>query len=775
MSDDILTGLISFMGSKFFWKVYFPAALRKTGWVCGLLFFAAVSAARAQVSAGTTVGFIITYDNDTGSTWDDTTIVDTLPAEFTYVSCSGAPCSDNSGEIVWDLGTVPSGTSGHVTFFVAVNSCADPQVIDVSSIDVGSPLETLNTNPVTISVVCPTNTATNTPTGTPTSTPTATGTPTNTDTPTPTATLTPTPTPTDTFTVTDTPTPTATPTNTPTPTDSFTPTNTATFTATSTPTPTFTVTDTSTPTSTPTNTFTATNTPTLTATSTPTDTFTVTDTLTPTSTPTNTPTRTPTFTPTNTPTLTATSTPTNTFTATDTPTPTNTPTNTFTETPTSTPTPFVSLAKSSSETNAQPLDEVTYTLVYTNHEAVTLPSAVITDNLPPASQESYVAGSASNGGVYSASANSLAWNVASLAPDAAVTETYVLQVQVQTGSGGGYNLVNNACVSFEGWQTCASDTVTVGGPYTVSVAVYNQAGELIETLSDFQFGSALTNWTLVNGTIQTDSQEALVLDNGVTLGAWNATNSSGQKVTNGTYFIKTTSVDPDGVATTVTKTVTVILGNSNLQITVYNGAGEAVQQWSEAQIQGLLGANAALQAADFNVEAARLSSNTLAPSPQGGNGSFLTITLGSGQSITWNGTGSNGAFLTPGNYFMEFQSAQPNEPDQEVVLTVHVVNNGRGGVQGAVLAPNPVNLNQVSQAAFLVNTYSGQVTSAKVKIYTLAGEWFKTLTSQPGNPGVVTWNLGGEAIASGAYLAVVESYSANGLVGRQVLQVVVLH
>jgi hypothetical protein len=68
------------------------------------------------------------------------------------------------------------------------------------------------------------------------------------------------------------------------------------------------------------------------------------------------------------------------------------------------------------------------------------------------------------------------------------------------------------------------------------------------------------------------------------------------------------------------------------------------------------------------------------------------------------------------------------------------------------------------------------VDSVKVKIYTLAGELVgNPLMNDLGNPGVVTWNLGGSGIASGTYIAVVELNSDGGVIGRKVLKVVVVH
>lgn len=791
------------------------------------LFVLGFSCARAQLSAGATTGFIINYSNNNPYNWYQTTIVDTLPAEFTYLSCSGAACSNNSGEIVWNLGTVNAGQSGTVTFYVVVNSCATPSVVDQSSIDITTPFESLLTNSVTISIICPTNTSTNTPTKTFTSTPTstctptsshtptlaftftpsgtATNTPTITDTPTVTSTSTPTstatytPTPSSTPTITNTPTltPTSTPTNTntitntpsltPTSTPSYTPTSSPTVTPTSTPSNTFTITDTFTVTNTPTftpthtQTYTSTNSPTMTPTLTPSNTFTVTDTPTVTNTFTLTPTSTLTYTFTSSPTMTSTYTPTNTATRTSTPTNTNTPTNTstptstFTLTSTPTPTPNVRFGKTSSENNVHPLDNVTYTLLCANDNSYTMQGAVITDNLPPASQMAYVANSAINGGVYNPANNTLTWTISSLAPGASITETYTLQVEVQTGNLSVNNLVNGACVSFGGWETCTSDTVTVGGSYLINVGVYNGAGELVKTLSNFSFGTSISNLTLVNGALQKDDQKTLILYQGVTIATWDATNSSGQKVTNGTYFIKTNSTDALGMTTTVTQTVSVSLEDSILRITVYNETGEEMKRWNQADIAKLLGTEIVLPAGAYDVGTARISSSVLLLSTAGGNGAFLTITLGSGQAITWNGTADNGDYLSPGNYFMEFQSSQPHSRDQQVVLPIHIENNGVNGINGVLLAPNPVNLKQTTQAKFLINIASSQVTDVRIKIYTVAGELVQTLTGAPGGSGSVVWDLSGGTIASGAYIAVAELNSVNGVIGRKSLEVVVIH
>ncbi len=192
--------------------------IQKVILVSGFLFFAAWGAARAQAQLilGDSYSVTINIDNNTGSTYGQVSIVDTLPTDFTFTSCSGASCSNNGQEVVWNLGNVPSGTSDTVTVFFTVSSCATTSGSNLSSVDISSPQTVINLSPLPFTVNCTTSTPTATPTFTLTPVPSAT--PTITLTPTPTFTASPTGTPTSTFTPTITDTPCGFPGNTCTPT-----------------------------------------------------------------------------------------------------------------------------------------------------------------------------------------------------------------------------------------------------------------------------------------------------------------------------------------------------------------------------------------------------------------------------------------------------------------------------------------------------------------------------------------------------------------------------
>jgi uncharacterized repeat protein (TIGR01451 family) len=445
---------------------------------------------------------------------------------------------------------------------------------------------------------------------------------------------------------------------------------------------------------------------------------------------------------------------------------------------TPTPTPYLTLAKSSSPNTVNPLQTISYTLVYSNPSNVLVTNVVLTDSLPATTVMTYIQGSASNGGTYNAGTDTLTWNIQSLAPGASVTVNYQIQAGLESAGVQTSTLLNRACLSYANGSVCAANAVTVTGGYLIQLAVYNQAGELVQSYPSFDLGTAVSNFTIQNGTITTDSQTAQIIYDGVTIGTWNATNSSGNKVTAGTYFIKIQSTDPLGVTTTVTKEVTVDISSSTLQVAVYNQAGEVVQTFTQAQIVSMLGggASGALLPADYNVGAVRLSGNNLVVSYAQGAGSSIAITLGSGRSFNWNGSGDNGQFLTTGTYFIEVQSTTPGGPSQQIIMPVHIENNGANAISGVVMAPNPINLNQTTTARFLIGTQGGQLAYASVRIYTIAGELLRTnLTSLPGNPGEVDWDLSGVSIASGTYLAVIEMHSANGVIGHKVLQVQIIH
>jgi uncharacterized repeat protein (TIGR01451 family) len=85
------------------------------------LFTVSKSASPDPVFAGQSLVYTIAYANNGTATATNTVITDTLPMSTTYQSCSGSPCSINSGLVTWQVGSVPENSNGKVSFTVLVD------------------------------------------------------------------------------------------------------------------------------------------------------------------------------------------------------------------------------------------------------------------------------------------------------------------------------------------------------------------------------------------------------------------------------------------------------------------------------------------------------------------------------------------------------------------------------------------------------------------------------------------------------------------------------
>ena len=590
--------------------------------------------------------------------------------------------------------------------------------------------------------------------------------------PTNTFTITLTYTPTNTPTITNTHTPTISPTSTFTITPTISPTNTFTVTVTFTPTNTYTITNTRTPSFTPTNTFTATVTPTVTLThtptspSTPTFTFTptVTNTITNTRTFTNTPTFTNTFTPsytqTNTPTVTWTPTFTNTPTVTNSPTPTQTPTATFT------PTPDVEIAKLESESVGHSNDIVTYTLVVSPAFGQAN-SVVVTDALPNyLTFEGFgpVPASVNNPSFLN---NTLTWTLVVM-PATPVTLTF--QAQLATFVPQGTVITNTAQLTYTGLSSPkrASVSMTMATSYTVHIGVYNEAGELITSYPAMELSQEITNFSiLASPTITTLNGVVYIEVNGQELESWNGMNQSGTPVQNGSYYVKVDNTDPFGITNTVSQVVTVNRHLAKVQVNIFNEAGEIIRHLTSYVDD----------AGTFSIDNVNLSTAVLQPTsdttPVPGNANYVTINLGNGQSLSWDGKDDQGSIVTNGHYNVEIHYEDGTGGDQVVTRGLLVETTGQTHPNDVVYAkPNVLNGRSGYQTALRVD--SNDAYTLRIKIYDIAGELIRNV---PVVPDGVNNEMQADfsSQASGMYFAMVELINGQGGVAkRQALKIVVV-
>ena len=512
-------------------------------------------------------------------------------------------------------------------------------------------------NDVAFIVVSPTLTNNFTPSNTPTATPTPSPTATPTDTPTPSPTPSPTATPTVSPTATPTDTPSSTATDSPTPSDTPTPTPTATPSMTFSPTPTPSRTPTWTPTATATVTFTPsatfTDTPTWTPTATETVTFTPSATFTDTPTWTPTATETVTFTPsaTFTDTATLTDSPTETITFSPTPTPSATPTDsptstdtlTATETPsqTATPTPSPTATQSVTAT-ASPTDTPTSTATLTRS-----PSPTFTPTLSPSDTPS-VTPTDTPSSTATPSATASATATASPTKTATPTDTPTKTVTS---------------------TNTPSPTITptpVPMPYTLHLAFYNAAGELVKSMFDGRAEFSPTSLQTTTNALSAGTQLMGIVFNGGMQGIgngptstliWAGDSNGGQVVAGGTYYLKLDIVDPYGNVTSLVKSITVVDAPYEQDLTVFNSAGEAV-----AHLPIRSGPGVRMSVPQTSKA---LTLDPVTGQPMGGFVINLSLPGGGASSVTWNGLNDQGQLVAAGNYTLVLTTQEPGSTTRQ--------------------------------------------------------------------------------------------------------------
>jgi flagellar hook assembly protein FlgD len=397
----------------------------------------------------------------------------------------------------------------------------------------------------------------------------------------------------------------------------------------------------------------------------------------------------------------------------------------------------------------------------------------VTDTLPNLNQMTYVAGSASNGGVYNA--GQITWAIPFLAPGATLQLTYKAQVGLQVNNGD--VLVNKACLSYAGGTNCVSESVTVQGAYVVKISIFTQSGELVKVLDTFDTSSAISSFNVVGDVIEAGQPTAQIYVGGLLLATWDATNAAGNTVGNGTYFVKVDSTDPFGITTTVTDPISVSLNNDQMQLKIFNSAGEAVLSLDQSQIAALLGGP--LQTSDYSLGNTSFSPLVIAPSyaDPTARGAAVVITMGSGRSFLWSGRNDSGGMVSPGQYIMEFSDQLSGQAQQTISQLITVESPSDSAVSGVVLAPNPIYTNQTQQAKFMITVNDVQADNVKINLYTIAGELMGHPITAPLSPGnnVVYWNIGNETIASGMYFAEIELKQGNNMLERKVIKVTVIH
>ncbi len=256
--------------------------------------------------------------------------------------------------------------------------------------------------------------------------------------------------------------------------------------------------------------------------------------------------------------------------------------------------------------------------------------------------------------------------------------SYQLSYQTQVNSfvAGGTVLTNRAVMtSPNGGPVTSAVPVTVYGSYTVKIAVYNEAGELVDTILTEQLSQPLENIVLESSSAITSlngANNAVTIYYGSTpVGVWNGMTSGGTPATNGSYFIKVDNIGATGVDVSTTQQVTVSRTLYTSTILIYNEAGEVVKHlYAYSDDPGPAG-----------VGSVQLSATVIRPGSSGpGTPSDLTISLSNGTTVVWDGTTDSGSYTQSGQYLVEVHTTDGKGGEETVVKEVSV--DDRNGAQG---------------------------------------------------------------------------------------------
>jgi flagellar hook assembly protein FlgD len=290
----------------------------------------------------------------------------------------------------------------------------------------------------------------------------------------------------------------------------------------------------------------------------------------------------------------------------------------------------------------------------------------------------------------------------------------------------------------------------VKGDIQVTIAVYNEAGEVVKTFPVKYLSNVVDGLDLSSNGVLSNMGDSVTIfwTGGRVLETWDGTSNLGALVANGAYYVKVDSVDAYGTTTSTTKSLSMNRAVSTVGLTVYNHAGEVVRHLVQTYSGPI-----------DNITGARLTANLIHPTNGTGEGVSITSVM-SGNTLlgTWDGRNDQGRIVNDGQYYIELKVEDGKGNHSMMDLPVAVLASMNGG-KTMVVKPNvltkdhPVGMIDGGVAGGTVN----------VKVYSLTGSLVETLNGVPGS-GVV--QLNGENMSSGLYILVGQVKNSDGTVGE---------
>jgi flagellar hook assembly protein FlgD len=309
-------------------------------------------------------------------------------------------------------------------------------------------------------------------------------------------------------------------------------------------------------------------------------------------------------------------------------------------------------------------------------------------------------------------------------------------------------------------QTYTATATAVPEPYTVTVNIYNSAGELVRGLYNGDAENSATQAQIVQTGTQMDIT-GLDGNAGSNL-VWNETNNNGQSVASGVYTVQIVSVNSFGQTQTLTKMVTVVDVSGPAGLEVFNSAGELVANLSP----GL--SSLPSEPVNMSFPPGQDGMTASADPQQGGLKINLTLADGNTETVFWSGLNGQGQPLQSGNYLVtlsQYQAGADEILKTEPIVLVGSADTSAAGMAGSALVlPNPV-----QGGSFDVQYQASGTDTAAGVLYNLAGQ----RVAEAADAGSGTLHFSG-AWSSGIYLLDFEVRSGSATLARKILKVAIV-
>jgi len=312
-------------------------------------------------------------------------------------------------------------------------------------------------------------------------------------------------------------------------------------------------------------------------------------------------------------------------------------------------------------------------------------------------------------------------------------------------------------------------------PYTLSIEVYNSAGErvklIVETLITQAVDSAdIIAGGIVGGVFNPSAGPLLVKIPGIntplqltgdsSVFSWDGTSDVGQNITSGVYYIKMAVQDTYGHTLSIIKEVTLFKTGESVKLSVFNSAGEIVRVIYTSSMPSR---TVALEVEEV--------------SKIGKPGEYVSIAYGGVAPISWDGKNSDGLTVASGVYELQLEVVNNDGIKYMLAKTITLLNNSSTDIfTNEKIYPNPCFITNVSNPVVHIAWTSSNPGTMTITIYNIQGEFVKTL-SAPILQGFVDWNVktpDGTAIANGIYIVVMRAKTDAGQISRKIAKLAIL-